>query len=203
MILLWQHYQRKNFKMTKNVILYGLSGNPTHLGHMNIANKISNICDEVWMMLSYDSSTKKLMNSDIRKKVLELSIKDLGNEKVKAFNYLLDNKIKEGTYFTLKSLKNIYLNVNFSFIIGYDNVIDITNWIEYKSLISENNFIIVNRPISNNDLFNKNLLLFENYRMFNIGNDIEISSTIIRNDYLNNKKYVSLSARSILDGELL
>jgi len=203
MILQWRHCLRKIFKMNKNVILYGLSGNPTHIGHMNIANKLSDICDEVWMMLSYDSSTKKLIDANLRKKVLELSIKDLNNPKIKIFNYLIDNKIKEGTYFTLKNLKKDYLNIDFSFIIGYDNVIDITNWIEYEKLISENKFIIVNRPIDNNDLFNKNLLLFENYQIVNIGNDIQISSTMIRNDYLNNRKYISLSAQSILDGELL
>ena len=203
MILQWRHCLRKIFKMNKNVILYGLSGNPTHIGHMNIANKLSDICDEVWMMLSYDSSTKKLIYANLRKKVLELSIKDLNNQKIKIFNYLIDNKIKEGTYFTLKNLLKNYLNIDFSFIIGYDNVIDITNWIEYEKLISENKFIIVNRPIDNNDLFNKNLLLFENYQIVNIGNDIQISSTMIRNDYLNNRKYISLSAQSILDGELL
>lgn len=182
-----------------DVILYGLSGNPTHIGHLKIADKVSNMCDEVWMMLSYKSFNKNYMFQYDRIKILELSIKDFDNQKIVPFNYLLNNRISEGTNDTLKRIKSLFPNINFKFLIGYDNVVDITNWIDYQQLLENNKFIIVNRKIKDLDKFDENIKLFDNYELVHVNLNYDISSTLIRNNYSEYNNFLTPSARKYIE----
>ena len=47
-----------------SVLIFGLSGNPVHLGHMAAANEVSKFFDEVWMMVSNSSNTKNMIDAE-------------------------------------------------------------------------------------------------------------------------------------------
>ena len=175
-----------------SVLIFGLSGNPVHLGHINAANAVSKFFDEVWMMVSNSSNTKNMINAEHRLAMLKIAVISNGNPKIKVCDYLIRNNIKESTYHLMKRLKSEY-DYNFYFMIGSDNVADIDNWVEYEKLVKEIDFVIIERNGADNRALS-NLSLFRQYIYFK-ANLPNISSSEIR-DKISKR---DLSFKDLLD----
>lgn len=168
------------------VLIFGISGNPIHLGHIDAANSASSWFDEVWMMPSNASNSKELISCNHRLQMTNLAIEENNNPKIKVFDYLIKNDIKESTYYLMSRLKVEY-DYDFYFMIGTDNVEDIKNWINYEKLVEEVKFFIIERKGYNK--CSSNLDLFQNF-IYLKSNTKEVNSTEIRNKLLTQDEFI-------------
>lgn len=168
------------------VLIFGISGNPIHLGHLDAANIASEWFDEVWIMPSNSSNSKDLIGSDHRLEMAKLAVDENNNFKIKVFDYLIKNNIKESTHYLMSRLRAEY-DYDFYFMIGTDNVIDIKNWINCEKLLEEVKFFIIERLGCDRSVFS--LDLFKNFIYLKTAIK-EVNSTEIRKKLLN--KYLSI-----------
>jgi nicotinate-nucleotide adenylyltransferase len=124
--------------------IYGISGNPPHVGHVSVAKIASKYVDEIWVMPCYSHRFgKHLVNPDHRLKMCELAFDGLAGVKIDSFE--IDNKRDDGTYKVLLDLARCYPDVEFIPIIGQDNANTIRSWAFYDNLIRDFKFLIVAR----------------------------------------------------------
>lgn len=101
------------------------------------------------------------------------------------------------TYMTLKAISNEYPNYQVYLTVGADQVINMKNWKTRDSLLSEFNFIVINRSdidviktITNDEVLSK----YKNhFTIINPKNDTtNISSSMVRKLYLTNDSLYKL-----------
>mgnify|MGYP001593179276 CR=1 FL=1 len=140
--------------MNKQIALYGGTFSPPHLGHASVIEALLRLfpCDEVWVMPSADRHDKTVTASgEHRVKMLDIMIAELF-PKPKISILISDFELRLNkptvTYETLKLLKEKYLNHEFHFVIGSENlgVIE-TKWINGKKLFQEAGFIAIKNPL--------------------------------------------------------
>jgi nicotinate-nucleotide adenylyltransferase len=171
-------------------IIYGGSFNPPTLAHLNIIKKLLDNFKESKLLLlpvGDDYQKKDLASFDDRYKMLKLLIKDL--KKVE----ILDNESKrsyKGTLYSLNEIKKQY-NDDLYFVMGADQLIDFKSWIEYKKLLKEYPFIIMNRKNSLSVKETEELFKDYEHHFYYLEFDYNISSSKIRKDIEKNKKYLS------------
>ena len=168
------------------IAIFGGSFNPIGNHHIDIANKLCNIVDEVWLLPCYKSTTGKKLESDSHRiNMCNLAITKSGNPKIKLCLFEIDNKSDGKTYNVLKSFKKTFDTVSnkYYFVIGMDNALSINTWDDWTKLINKYPFIVLNRIgyISDTvDWFTKYPHIYASNIM-----TLDGSSTKIRND-LNN-----------------
>lgn len=155
------------------------SFDPVHNGHTNVMNYLINkkIVDKV-LVIATGNYWNKQNITDLNKR---LDMLDL----IKKDNIIIDkiHNNLEYTYQILNALKNENKNDEFYLVIGADNTNTLYKWKNYDEII-ENGIIVVGRDdIKINLKLNKLIYINKNF-----GN---ISSTKIRKDVLNNKKYLN------------
>jgi nicotinate-nucleotide adenylyltransferase len=121
----------------KEVLVFGGSFNPPHLGHREMAVKVleANLVDEVWFMpVSLHSFGKEIVSSAHRLRMCELLLEDIVSAypefktrlKVEAL------EVKNGgisyTASSMEELASIYSEKKFSFLLGSDNLKDFNQW---------------------------------------------------------------------------
>ena len=109
-----------------NIGIFGVTGNPPHLGHWKVMQIASQQTDEVWTSPVFKHAFgKKFLDYDIRKQMLEAMMKDLPIKNVilKDLDKEYFEKFNETiySYNLLTYLKNTYPEHNFKLIIGKDN----------------------------------------------------------------------------------
>lgn len=168
------------------IAILGGSFNPIGNHHIDIANKLTTIMDEVWLMPCYTSTTgKKLESNEHRVNMCNMAITNLDNPKIKLCLFEIDNKSNGKTYDVMKPFYKLYETQKhtFYFVIGMDNALTIHTWDNYIDLIKLVPFIVLNRNGYNNSgkkWFNKSPHIYLD--------DVETldgSSTMIRNNLLN------------------
>ncbi|MDO4499908.1 MAG: nicotinate-nicotinamide nucleotide adenylyltransferase [Erysipelotrichaceae bacterium] len=181
--------------MTKKIILVPGTFNPITNAHikMGINGKATINADEVIYIPSKDSflnswkemSSNSIMPSALRIKLIEEAVKPYG---FKVSDIEAKEIVSGKTYDTANYFKKENPDSEIYLMFGLDNLFDIDRWYRSEELIKENNFLIVGRynkaipeEIANQERF-KNKLHFVVNDDFN-----DISSTIIRNAYLNNE----------------
>lgn len=186
----------------KNIALFFGSFNPIHIGHLVIANHIANnnIIDEVWFIVSPQNPFKEkktLLQDYHRLYLVEEAIHD--NEKLKASNIEFNLPQPSYTIDTLTYIKEKYPTVNFSIIMGEDNLKSFHKWKNYEIILRDYNIIVYPRVNVGNDLKTQSEIL--NHKNVTLLTDIpvmDISASFIRNNIKKGKSIRYLVTDKVL-----
>ena len=125
--------------------------NPIHNGHLMIANYVLNNAnvDKVLFIPSPDAPFKytgnELADFSMRCNMIELSICDIENRQM-SYSYIEEMLSRPTyTYNTVKKLQELSYNVEFSLIVGADNVKQLDSWYKIDELLSMVNIIVIPR----------------------------------------------------------
>jgi nicotinate-nucleotide adenylyltransferase len=129
--------------------LYFGSFNPVHIGHLAIANYITEYSDlsELWFILSPQNPLKKkntLLDEFERFKMVELALAD--DEKIKPSDIEFRLPKPSFTIDTLTYLKERYPNYEFAIILGADNFNSFHKWKNYEEILKKYQLYVYPRP---------------------------------------------------------
>jgi nicotinate-nucleotide adenylyltransferase len=161
--------------------LYFGSFNPIHLGHLIIANTVSESADlkKIWFVLSPQNPLKEkktLLPEYDRLHLLNLAIEN--NPQFQASTIEFDLPQPSYTIDTLAYLKEKYPSHEFVLIMGGDQLPNLHKWKNYQKLVSENEIIIYKRS-DEDQLPNELKSLAKNVTLLDVPL-FPISSTLIR-----------------------
>ncbi len=133
----------------KRVGILGGGFNPVHIGHLLIADQVSNqlALDDFYLMPSFESphvDAKETISSTHRVEMLKLATEDNPNLSLE-----LTEIIREGksyTYETMKELIERNPDTDYYFVIGGDMVDYLPTWHKIDELMDMVQFVGVNRP---------------------------------------------------------
>ena len=120
--------------------LYFGSFNPIHLGHLQLAEYLTDnaLVDEVWLVVSPCNPLKKqtdLLDEHIRLQIAELSIAH--NSRLKVSDVEFNLPVPSYTIDTLHFLSENYPQHNFSLLIGSDNALLFDRWKDYRAILAD------------------------------------------------------------------
>ena len=129
--------------------LLGGSFNPIHLGHLQIAESVLGKTDlqEIWFVPSGNHPLKNrsdFLDVQQRMSLIQKAIEDFPDYKLCTLD--AENDKPSYTSELIKKIKKLYPQNQFCFIAGYDIVAELPLWNEYKWLLENIEFIIINRP---------------------------------------------------------
>ncbi|MFT6815127.1 MAG: nicotinate-nucleotide adenylyltransferase [Sphingobacteriales bacterium] len=175
----------------KKVGLYFGSFNPIHVGHLIISNYMVNHTnlDEVWFVVSPQNPLKKqgsLINVYDRIEMARLAIGE-DNLKLRVSDVEVNLPIPSYTIDTLIYLKETQAEIDFSIIMGADNVLTIQKWKNFEVLLRDYQIYVYPRP----GYGQKSIETTPNIHWVDAPL-MEISSSFIRKSIKNNKsvKYI-------------
>ena len=129
--------------------LYFGSFNPIHIGHLIIANHVTNntLLDQVWFVISPQNPLKaeqSLLNERHRKHLIDLCIE--GEKKMRTSG--IEFKLPKPSYTidTMTYLSEKYPQHTFSIIMGSDSFSNIKRWKNYEVLLKNYEIYIYIRP---------------------------------------------------------
>ena len=132
----------------KNVGLFFGSFNPIHVGHLVIANHIANsdFVDEVWLVVSPQNPFKEkktLLADHHRLALVNEAVED--NPKLKSSD--IEFKMPQPSYTadTLAYLIDKYPNIDFSLIMGEDNIKSFHKWKNYEVILKNHQILVYPR----------------------------------------------------------
>ena len=172
-------------KLNKKIGLYFGTFNPIHIGHIAIGNHMVNYTDldEVWFVVSPHNPLKN------KKTLLDDSFRlELANRAIQVYDKLYVSDIEFGlsrpsyTINTLVYLNEKYPQINFSVIMGGDNLSSFHKWKNYEAII-DNHYIYVYPRYSTTPV------AIDNHKKVKLIDAplMQISSSLIR-DGIKNKK---------------
>lgn len=131
------------------IVIFGGSFNPIHVGHLIIAETVSQLpdVDEVWIMVSPQNPLKQqseLAPEETRLKLVEKSLKSIKGVKASDFEFSLPRP--SYTYKTLCELKKHYPQHEFRILIGSDNWELFSKWRNPEEILHQFGVIIYQRP---------------------------------------------------------
>jgi nicotinate-nucleotide adenylyltransferase len=168
--------------MEKKIGLFFGSFNPTHTGHLIMANTVLDTAnlDEVWFVISPmspDKTNDDLLHHDVRAELLRGAID--GETKLFVSTVEFDMEQPNLTYKTLDRLRERHPTYDFSVIMGSDNVNSLQQWVGIEHWMDHHKLLVVNRP--------SNYLEYGSLRWYGAGRyqiietpEIGISATMIR-----------------------
>ncbi len=168
----------------KTGLFFG-SFNPVHIGHLAIANYISEFTEvkEIWFVLSPHNPLKEklsLLPEHDRKFLLEIAIGDDPRFKISDVEFKLPQP--SFTIDTLTYLKERYPTREFMIIMGADGLDSFDKWKNYETIIKQYHRIILSRPGCDIEK-----LPFKENSTYIDAPQMEISSTFIRKAIKENK----------------
>ena len=181
--------------MARNVILYGGGFDPIHIGHENLAklalNSVSGLTGEpheLWFLPSYSDSfgLKNFVAGRHRMQMIEIVVSNyIKDPRVRVCPFELKAAKRAGTYATINAMKKVWPNVDFKFLVGYDQANQIRKWRNSRKLLRSVPFIVFPRrsfiPEFRSSWFRK-----PPHCCFNvIPYDHIVSSTILRAQFSN------------------
>ena len=134
----------------KRIALYGGTFDPIHLGHLEVARKISRLfeIDELWFVvaqLAPHKLSREVTPALHRYAMLALATQDEPQLFISTFE--LD---APGRYYTVDTLAHFKSELNDSadlfFVMGADSWSEVTTWREWDRLLGMTNHIVVSRP---------------------------------------------------------
>jgi nicotinate-nucleotide adenylyltransferase len=131
----------------KNIALFGGTFDPIHNGHLKVAEVVlstSNF-DEFWFVPSAVPPHKDDNMFTFEERIQMIRLATDNNNRIQIWDRDFRKNSKSFTILLIQDLKLRFINYNFSFIIGADNVLKLKTWKAYKELIELVDFIVVNR----------------------------------------------------------
>jgi nicotinate-nucleotide adenylyltransferase len=168
------------------VIVFGGAFNPPTIAHKEIYFHIKKYVDFdkfIYLPVSNLYTKSSLIANVHRLNMLELMVSEMDNAYVSDLE-MVDSDFM-GTYHSLVRLQEKY-NDEVAFVIGADNLNNIRNWKNAKSLLAEFKFIVISRDkIDINSILEKDKALAKHKENFIIlpGFDMSISSTVFRETF--------------------
>ncbi len=161
-----------------NIGLYFGSFNPVHVGHLIIANYISQNTplNQIWFVISPQNPLKpqkSLLNKFTRKHLIDISIE--GEKKLRSSTIEFSLPIPSYTIDTLVYLKEQNPNDEFAIIMGSDSLQNLPKWKNFEILLKEYIIYVYQRPgFVSEKKYGDNIVLLD-------APLLDISSTRIRN----------------------
>ena len=124
--------------MTKKIGLYFGTFNPIHIGHLIIANYLVEFSDldQIWMVVTPHNPHKKkssLLDNHHRIAMVDLALKEY--PKIKSSKVEFDLPQPNFTVNTLAVLEEKYPDLDFSLIMGEDNLKSLHKWKNYEVIL--------------------------------------------------------------------
>ncbi|XVN42097.1 MAG: nicotinate-nucleotide adenylyltransferase [Candidatus Rickettsia vulgarisii] len=145
-----------------NVGILGGSFNPAHVGHLQISYQALKILklDYVIWLVALQNPFKAEYKLDIFSRAAKAA------EIVKHSRILVSTaELDIGSYHTynsLKRFKELFNNINFTFLMGADNINSFHKWYRYKDIADLYNIVVFDRPnICGHLNFNKFIMNFK------------------------------------------
>lgn len=162
-----------------NIGIFSGSFNPIHIGHLILANYITEYShlDEVWLLVTPQSPLKDakiLLDEKIRFEMTDLAIQDYPKIKLSDIEFSLPRP--SYTINTLDELKNKYPEHSFSLILGADNWEIFESWKDYEEILENYKIYVYPRygySVSMPSMYRKKVEVLDSPI-------VEISSTFIR-----------------------
>ena len=129
--------------------LYFGSFNPIHIGHLIIANHLTNNTDlkQVWMVVSPQNPLKPsatLLNEYDRLHLCRTAVEGANNLKISTVEFNLPKP--SYTVDTLAYLTEKFPNHEFAVIMGSDSFCNLSKWKNFEVIIKNHLLYIYNRP---------------------------------------------------------
>jgi len=159
-------------------LLFG-SFNPIHSGHLMIAEYFAQFTplEKIWFVVSPQNPLKKeetLWDAKVRLEMVAESIKD--NPEFELCDIEFSMKTPSYTCNTLKKLKEIYPEDEFTLIMGTDSIAGIEKWKNFEMILKEYSVNVYRRKGRISTKLLKKYPLIKVFKTPKIG----ISSTLIR-----------------------
>ena len=177
--------------MTK-IILFGLSADPVHLGHLEYIRMLENNYPEHLIILMpcqlnpIPKNEAYLPTKAIfRLQMLNAIQKDLSNPYLKGQTIISDYETnKEGPSYTIDTIE--YLQAKYHLeelivVIGTDNLKQLPQWKNYKNILALSTLLVIKRAGVENDF--KNLLQNVGYTLY-FKNELPIDKSPYRHDFI-------------------
>lgn len=151
--------------MKKKVGLYFGTYNPIHVGHLIIANYMADYTnlDEVWLIVSPQNPLKKkasLLEDYHRLAMVRIAIED--NPKLKASDIEFNLPKPSYTSTTLVYLKEKYPEIEFSLIMGEDNLRTFHKWKNFESILKDHKIYVYPRALTEQEKEDRSKTKIEN-----------------------------------------
>ncbi len=138
---------KQKILMKKKVGCLGLSADPPHNGHKEIARLFldKGLLDEIWLIPCYEHSFDKPLSKPKHRWQMTKLLEETG---IKVSNVEFSRQRKSYTIDTIKILKEKYPLYQFFWIIGSDIIKskDYLRWKDWQILSSLVNFWVISRP---------------------------------------------------------
>jgi nicotinate-nucleotide adenylyltransferase len=171
--------------LKKNIGLFGGAFNPPHIGHLIIAQEALKQLDleEVWWIPTAVPPHKEASRVTTDKQRIEMVQKTIGNNNHFSLSLLeFERNGPSYTIDTVRQLKHLFPDKNFTFIMGGDMVHSLDTWHEIDHLKNLVQFAGVSR---------EGFPLDEHWKKYNVLHvavpQIAISSTLIRSRVIEQK----------------
>ena len=131
----------------KRIGILGGSFNPAHRGHLHVSKQALDLMflDEVWWMVSPQNPLKSsngMADFDVRIESAQIMARD-------SRITVTDIEADLGTTYTaetLRKLKEIYSKANFVWLMGADNLIQISKWKDWQDIFKAVPIAVFTRP---------------------------------------------------------
>lgn len=178
--------------------VFGGSFNPPHLMHLNIAKDLLRLkyLDKVIFVPTGNKYSKDDL-IDIKYRLEMLKIMIISYDDMIVSDYENQDRVVY-TYETLDYFKKKYLGSEIYFILGADNLKQISNWKNSEYILSNYKLLVINRG-------NDKIVVSDNIVVTDILNN-DINSTFIRNNIDNDdiiKKYLDKNVLEYIRKEKL
>ena len=135
----------------KKVALFFGSFNPIHIGHLIIASHVADNtdCQEVWFVVSPHNPLKKKSSLLADHHRLEMVRRAIENDtRFRASDVEFSLEQPSYTTITLAHLKEKHPTVEFSLLMGGDNLASLHKWKNYETILENYRIICYSRPHS-------------------------------------------------------
>lgn len=149
----------------KNVVLFGGSFNPPHIGHFEMAKYITQALsvDEVWFLFSHNIDKDPAIYAPLHHRI---AMGEILMEEYKEYPFVMsDAEYQTGTHLTadvLPKIEEAYPDHKFIWAMGADNLTHFHLWDGYQRIIENYPMVLFNRTTYNN----KTCPAFESYASY-------------------------------------
>ncbi len=179
--------------------LLGGTFDPIHLGHLIIAESVLNELklDKIYFVPAHKhalKSNENITSPKTRLELLRLSLEDFQYFSISDIELQNDNV--SYTIDTLNSIKEYenLSNAELYYILGYDNLIELHLWKDYKKILETVHLVVVGRT---GKVVENIIEKFKDKIIFPKSPRIDISSSLIRKKIKENNQWKSMVTSSV------